>query len=227
MAISKINDELLSSEKRFHANLDDIPGKNASDMKNFMDYIPRQVIIPKVNEVVDEINKILPESEASGQYAYTIAQTNELLAKKADKSELEPIIESVEKKVEAEFVEQKISDSLADDYIVEKGESGYFEYEKWQSGKVVCYGKTTATFTIDKALGSAYYSNSVLVSFVNNLFKSAPDYACVTPYTTGGLYFPVVQNLTKSGFTLLLGAPYSMPEAKEYNLTVYAVGKWK
>ena len=56
MAIEKINDAELERENIFHANNDDVPGLSAQEMKEFFDYVPRRVLIPKVNELVDSEN---------------------------------------------------------------------------------------------------------------------------------------------------------------------------
>ncbi len=82
MSLTKIDDAELFLQNRFHENQPDVPKINATEMKKFFDYIPRQVIIPKLNELVDEINKVIGDSEQAEDFAYSIAKTNELLAKK-------------------------------------------------------------------------------------------------------------------------------------------------
>lgn len=79
MSISKISDTELFNQKRYHVNQSDVPGKNAQDMKEFFDYLPRQVIIPKLNEVIDTANAAAP-----AQNVYTKEQTDSLLDTKAD-----------------------------------------------------------------------------------------------------------------------------------------------
>lgn len=87
MSINKISDTELSQQKRFHADQDDVPGKSAQDMKVFMDYVPRNVIIPKVNEVIetlendtyrkeDTYNKTEAESQLAGKLALTGGNMN-------------------------------------------------------------------------------------------------------------------------------------------------------
>lgn len=227
MAITKISDEQLNSEKRFHQNLDDIPGKSADDMKEFMDYVPRQVIIPKINEIADEVNKVLFDSESASQYAYTMSQTDELLGKKADKDELIPINESLATKVDAEFVEQKIIENKPADYIVEQGTSGIWKYEKWNSGKFVCYGLTTALVFTPHAIGSAYYSDAFQIEFPQGVFKDAPDYVGLTPVKSGGLYSVVAQGISKDSVGALIMTPYTDQTNTTLEIRVYAVGSWK
>lgn len=79
MPITKINDAELFNQERFHVNQSDVPGKTAQEMKEFMDYIPRHVIIPKVNELVDTANAAAPADSV-----YTKTETDGKLSLKAD-----------------------------------------------------------------------------------------------------------------------------------------------
>lgn len=83
MSVEKINTAELETEKRFHVNQADVPGKSAQEMKEFMDYIPRQVIIPKVNELVDTAN-----ASALASDVYTKTETEEKLSKKANAADV-------------------------------------------------------------------------------------------------------------------------------------------
>ena len=51
--INEINVDALTLSKRFHSDLPDVPGKSAKEMKEFFDYIPKSVIIPKINELIN------------------------------------------------------------------------------------------------------------------------------------------------------------------------------
>lgn len=85
MPLDKINVSALEAEDRFHSNQADVPGKTAADMKAFMDYIPRQVLIPKINEIIDET---YTKTEADGSLSLKADKTyvDTELAKKADAS---------------------------------------------------------------------------------------------------------------------------------------------
>ena len=63
MPISKIDDAALAGQGRFHESLADVPGLAADDMKKFFDYVPRRVLIPKVNELVDPANAVAGKLE--------------------------------------------------------------------------------------------------------------------------------------------------------------------
>ena len=53
--ISEINTETLSKLGYFHENLPDVPGKSAAEMKSFFDYIPKEVLIPKYNDLIRKL----------------------------------------------------------------------------------------------------------------------------------------------------------------------------
>lgn len=54
-----------------HTSLADMPNKTADEMKEFFDAMPKKVIIPKINELVDELN-----SGGYGKSAYQVAVDN-------------------------------------------------------------------------------------------------------------------------------------------------------
>ena len=66
--IKDINISDLENEGRFHSNLPDVPSKSPNDMKAFFDYIPKEVIIPKVNEILDELNRRIDFSHFNQAY---------------------------------------------------------------------------------------------------------------------------------------------------------------
>lgn len=89
MAVLKISDSKLLSEDRYHITQADVPGKSADEMKEFMDYIPRRVIIPKLNEVVDEVSKKADtDSVYNVSETYNKTETDAMLNKKADSEDV-------------------------------------------------------------------------------------------------------------------------------------------
>lgn len=81
MPITKINDSELFAQNRYHVNQGDVPGKTAAQMKEFMDYIPREVLIPKINELADSANAAAPADSV-----YTKSELDSKLGLKADSS---------------------------------------------------------------------------------------------------------------------------------------------
>ncbi len=69
MAIQSIDTEIIKAY--FHSGQPDIPQKSAQEMKEFFDAMPKKVLIPKLNELIDELN-----SGGYGKSAYTIACEN-------------------------------------------------------------------------------------------------------------------------------------------------------
>jgi len=59
MAIERIDDQKLMTEGRYHVTQPDVPQKSSQEIKEFFDHVPREVIIPKVNEIVDGVNEAL------------------------------------------------------------------------------------------------------------------------------------------------------------------------
>ena len=118
MSISKINDTELFNQKRYHVNQSDVPGKTAQEMKEFFDYLPRQIIIPKINELVDTANAAAP-----AQSVYTKTETDGLLDTKAD-------ADSVYKKTET------YNKSEADGYLDLKADASQV-YTKTQTDSML------------------------------------------------------------------------------------------
>ncbi len=66
MSIQTIDNEKIKAY--CHETLPDIPEKSATEMKQFFDAMPKKVLIPKINEIVDELN-----SGNYGKSAYQLA----------------------------------------------------------------------------------------------------------------------------------------------------------
>lgn len=85
MSIQKIDNDLLQKEGRFNSCLEDVPEKSASEMKEFLDYIPKNVIIPKVNEIIENVytkeqSDQNIETKADFEQVYTKKQTEDMLS---------------------------------------------------------------------------------------------------------------------------------------------------
>lgn len=120
----------------------------------------------------------------------------------------------------------KIGDSVID-YTVERDTDDIWTYEKWASGKAVCWGKRTiSNIKIEQAWGSLYKSNSLFAEeYPKNLFIDIPHIFIevdgdgdITHFSGGGqsvatplIYFssPVIVSNTSA------------------TVHFYAIGKWK
>lgn len=65
---------------------------------------------------------------------------------------------------------------LIADYVVEIGTSGIWTYEKWESGKAVCWGLDTRQHAITQSWGGVFYesNNAYFLTYPSNFFISAP-----------------------------------------------------
>lgn len=71
-------------------------------------------------------------------------------------------------------VDEKIADSKPCDYVIESGTSGIWTYEKWHSGKAICFGTYNETLTNYTEVNGfkGYYSSKV--AYPSGLFISPP-----------------------------------------------------
>ena len=86
------------------------------------------------------------------------------------------------------------------DYIVERGTSGIWTYEKWKSGKIRMTGKTTSTINASSwvSSGSAYYSIISSNTFPFTL-KSVTYFNWYIQNMDGGYMFFMLSNPNNSG----------------------------
>ncbi len=69
MGVERIDVAGSAVAECLHSKQADVPNLQAADMKEFFDSMPKKVLIPKINEIVDEIN-----SGNYGKSAYTLAK---------------------------------------------------------------------------------------------------------------------------------------------------------
>lgn len=131
----------------------------------------------------------------------------------------------------ATAAQKKASAATGSDKVVETGSGGIWRFEKWDSGKAVCYGTYdfTATANSFAATGNVF-SKAGSVSFPTGLFIEPPR------------AFPNVGNSTLSTFAAWIGhymdttatdAKFLVYLASQLNndatigIDIYAVGRWK
>lgn len=113
------------------------------------------------------------------------------------------------------------------DYIIEQGTSGIWTYEKWASGKAVCWGSLNKTLNITTDWAVTHFYGTVpSQAFVENLFKERPK-IWVSAEESGGNIFAIKTVATKNN----TGAIYCVSPVSLTNVNVYvdieAKGKWK
>lgn len=102
------------------------------------------------------------------------------------------------------------------DYIIEQGTSGGFTWEKWKSGKAVCYSKITVSSEADPA---NVYSVQCNLPFE---FADTDYYVFVTAYQDTGTGANMYQYYKPTTSSFWIGS--DLP-SKIANVKV--VGKWK
>lgn len=117
------------------------------------------------------------------------------------------------------------------DFVVEQGTSDIWEYRKWYSGKVECWGKWAIGMYINNAWGtSLYYTKLDAHTFPAGLFTSAPK-CQVTAECRGGetwAWLAMCGETTKDYTpSALFCSPTRIDTAVGFNILYYAIGKWK
>jgi hypothetical protein len=119
--------------------------------------------------------------------------------------------------------------AIKEDLVVEQGTSGIWEYRKWYSGKVECWGRWAVGVTIDIPWGALYYAQLDAYPFPSGLFKSAPT--CQITAECRDTIEPAL--ITTYGLTtathapsVILMRPVGIAVAG-YNILYYAIGNWK
>lgn len=126
-----------------------------------------------------------------------------------------------------------IQGNLVADFIIERGTEEFWHYEKWASGKAVCYGKKNFGSVATKAWGSGEYLQStsgLSVNFVSGLFIENPQYIGIEMLYggAGGWISRGDTAPTKDGIGGICVCR-NQNYAHYTNLTLgfYVVGKWK
>ena len=115
------------------------------------------------------------------------------------------------------------------DIVIEQGTSGKWEYRKWYSGKVECWGRIRATVNISTTWGAIYYGTVAAVDFPTGLFTEAP--MCqVTPEYGGTMqiaWSAVGGEATSISTPSIVFCRPNIAEAVSFDILYYAMGKWK
>jgi hypothetical protein len=126
--------------------------------------------------------------------------------------------------------------ALTVDYIVEQGTSGDWTWEKWASGKAVCWGAASlGNVNVNNKWGSSEdnypwrESSAFTQDFPEGLFNAPPQFLDITLINSSAAVFVsrYLEDLTATNtgkFTL--SRPTSMT-VNNVKLGFYAVGRWK
>ena len=118
------------------------------------------------------------------------------------------------------------------DFVIERGTSGIWTYEKWASGKAVCWGVTNAElFSIDTEYSSVYYSEPSSTGkignakFPVNLFCAAPNKIHIQNYATAGLIGCHIRDVSKDEVNFFVSNPIRVDLTLQFSIE--ANGRWE
>ena len=117
--------------------------------------------------------------------------------------------------------------AISADYIVERGVAGMWTWEKWNSGKAVCWGNQSLTVTINEAWGNIVGSPSFNVAFPFE-FMAIPIVTAQILYTSNNCFLAATpgnaSNSVSGNYTLCRATPY---EGVQCTVSWYVIGNWK
>lgn len=126
----------------------------------------------------DTIGVIFPRYGMSGTYKI-VKTTWDVIAERYVEMELGTLSTSLSEALGITGdtpLQASSSTPVAADYIVSRGSSGNWDYEKWNSGKVVAIGWVTFSSLTFSASGNLYRSVSNSFSIPSGIFTSAPQH---------------------------------------------------
>lgn len=117
------------------------------------------------------------------------------------------------------------------DFVIERGVSGIWTYEKWASGKAVCYGTYSGSITLNTAQNSMYYSTingGNRIDYPSGLFNSIPKeyYSMHNSGVFCWIETGSRNTQTQTGLYRVLRETKSTTKYTIY-LDFYVVGRWK
>lgn len=112
----------------------------------------------------------------------------------------------------------------AGDFIVESGTSGIWTYEKWNSGKVICYGNNSASIDCTTQMGSLYYG-TLSLTLPSNLFTSILNVQGTAQYGANLIFMTLSEppSITNVSFFVVASIGFTNTVVEH----VVVVGKWK
>lgn len=116
------------------------------------------------------------------------------------------------------------------DFVVAWGKSDIWEYRKWFSGRVECWGKWAVGMYIKNSWGSIYYNKVDAYSFPSGLFLDAPrcQVTIECRENTEWAWLATAGETTKDHTPdVLFCSPVKLETASGFSVLYYAIGKWK
>lgn len=122
------------------------------------------------------------------------------------------------------------TNGIVADFVTEQGTSGIWEYRKWHSGRVECWGKWLIGVLLTNQWGSLYCSRVDAYPFPSGLFTSVPK--CQVTLECRGTpewaWLAMGGEATKdTAPSVVVCSPLKVDTATGYNILYYAIGNWK
>ena len=139
----------------------------------------------------------------------------------------ETIINWLENKVN--YCLSELSQRLGVDWIVEQGTSGIWTYEKWNSGKAVCWGTiqgATGPFT-SHGIGVYYTNDSLITKLPTNLFKTVSHATPTMLNAGGGILLPRTTGVSVSVVQVSFVRVYGGDDSLNIQYAIEVKGRWK
>ena len=212
------------------------------------------VVILEANASTDDIDVVVNNVTLDTRYAYTIeinllddtniiAKMEYMVASEAVDFELREggkgasfgkhatKENTLECDWDAEFNKRLIvKDNEVVDFVVDQGTSGIWEYRKWYSGKVECWGKWAIGVILSAQWGSLYRSKVDGYAFPSGLFTSAPKcQVTLECRDTPEWAWLAMGGETTKDYTpsVIVCSPVKVDAAVGYSILYYALGNWK
>ena len=122
-----------------------------------------------------------------------------------------------------------IMGSMAD-RVIEHGTDGAWYWEKWLSGKAVCWCRyVLGNVNVTRAWGNWYESDYYYVDFPTGLFSTAPDFLDITLMSSDGAAYisRYLEDMTATNTGRFNLSRATSRTVYRVVLGLYAIGRWK
>lgn len=132
----------------------------------------------------------------------------------------------------ASGAQQTAGKAVRSDYVLQTGNTGIWTFEKWHSGKAVCWGTyifqvTGGSWTQDGSV----YSKKGSVDFPSNLFAGTPKNYNVGVIADSSndstVWVGHEKNATKTTATFTVFRHNNLETTTDFHVTIFAIGSWK
>lgn len=118
--------------------------------------------------------------------------------------------------------------AISTDYIVERGVTGIWTWEKWNSGKAVCWGISSQNISINQEWTNGWkYGNGYAVSYPQEFFVEMPICTISKNNYNSLSILEIGANGTNTQTPLPRLICAQSRESASQDISFYAIGRWK